>query len=289
MRSAAGVFWAIIVTVGVLCIESEGAERGGRRLLQVNLERISEIPDLLQTDPKGGLPGGGRWYCGPVAISNSLAWFSDNGYENLMSKLGDREKSQFEMVRVLGSRQYMDTIEGVGTDAYGVLRGVSRYIEHKGYRYLSLQYQGWGRHPRRFGTGTAIPEPVWIKKGLLGNSAVWLNAGWYKYDEVTNQYQRIGEHWLTLVGYGMDKDGNVDQDVLIVHDPAPRAGKYPAHNYVKLELIKNGKLMGKVFGLPRDAKGYYILGGDMRVKKAANVGILDGAVVLKMKKIIKSK
>ena len=42
-------------------------------------------------------------------------------------------------------------------------------------------------------------------------------------------------------------------------------------------------LTGKNYGLPCAAKGYYVMGGGMHVKKTADFGILDGAVVLKMR------
>jgi len=49
-----------------------------------------------------------------------------------------------------------------------------------------------------------------------------------------------------------------------------------------MELIGSGRLTGKQSGLPRSAKGYYKMTGGMHVKKTADFGILDGAVVLKM-------
>jgi hypothetical protein len=258
----------------------------GKKAGRVHVERIGQIPDILQTDPNGGLPGGGIWYCGPAAISNSLAWFSNNGYEKLLPYASSKGKAQFELARILGSAGYMNTIEGVGTDAEGVLRGVSRYIEDRGYRKYWLMYQGWGRHDRRrFGAGVRTPRLEWIKKGFIGESAVWLNAGWYTYDEKRREYTRIGEHWLTLVGYGVDKDGKEDPYILIVHDPAPRAGLEPRHTYVRLEPIRRGRMVGSFEGLPRNGRGYFLLKGDMRINKRADEAILDGAVVLKMRKM----
>lgn len=32
------------------------------------------LPDLTQTDPRGEFARGGKSYCGPVAVSNSLMW-----------------------------------------------------------------------------------------------------------------------------------------------------------------------------------------------------------------------
>jgi len=78
--------------------------------------------------------------------------------------------------------------------------------------------------------------------------------------------------------------GNKNPDILIVHDPAPRAGKKASHTYIKLQRLNSGQLVGTQDGLPRLAKGYYLLAGDMRINRRADFAILDGAVVLRMKK-----
>jgi len=248
------------------------------------LEKLDSVPDLTQTDPNGKLPGGGIFYCAPVAISNSLVWLADNGFDNLMPDIADRTLAQFEMARQLGTRRYMNTSLETGSNTQEVLRGVYRYLIDKGYKNFWIEYQGWCRHPRLFGTRVDIPEVSWIKQGLKGDSVVWLNAGWYRYIPSKKYYYRFGEHWLTLVGYGVDKMGNKNPDILIVHDPAPRAGKKASHTYIKLQRLNSGQLVGTQDGLPRLAKGYYLLAGDMRINRRADFAILDGAVVLRMKK-----
>ncbi len=275
----------VILAVGSAFAQLKGlSETSIRKTPRPYLEKLDSVPDLTQTDPNGRLPGGGVFYCASVAVSNSMAWFSDNGFDKLMPAWQNRKKAQFEVARILGTKRYMNTSLKTGTDAEGVIKGVSRYLVDRGYKYFELEYQGWCRHPFLFGTGVDVPQPNWIKQGLLGDSAVWLNAGWYRYIPSTNQFYRFGEHWLTLVGYGVDKQGNNDESILIIHDPAPRAGKEPAHTYIKLQMIQRGRLVGKMSGLPRSAKGYYLLTGEMRVHGRADFAILDGAVVLKLKK-----
>ncbi len=244
-------------------------------------EKINSIPDMTQTDPAAKLPNGGRSHCGPVAVSNSLMWLAGNGFENLSPNLQEPMKAHFEIARSLGSRKYMNTNLKTGTGAGSVLEGLGRYIEAKGYEYRYLKFQGWRSHPERFGLGERIADLNWLKSGIKGNSTAWLNVGWYKYNPSTNEYARIGGHWVTLVGYGVDEKGRADGAILIIHDPAPRCGKSP-HEYVRMELIGSGRLTGRQSGLPRSAKGYYKMTGGMHVKKTADFGILDGAVVLKM-------
>jgi hypothetical protein len=252
-----------------------------QQLPDLCIEKLDSTADLTQTDPNAGLPNGGKSHCGPVAVSNSLLWLADNGFDNLAPILADRRKVQFEIARALGSKHYMNTNVKRGTGASGVLEGVGRYIEDNGYEYRYLKYQGWRNHPSRFGLGVAVPELDWLKSGVRGNSGVWLNVGWYKYDSSNDEYVRIGGHWVTLVGYGVDENGRCGPAILIIHDPAPRCGKDP-HEYVQMKLMNSGRLTGKSSGLPRQAKGYYIMAGGMHVRKGADFGILDGAVVLKM-------
>jgi len=244
-------------------------------------EKVNSTPDMTQTDPAAKLPNGGRTYCGPVAVSNSLMWLAENGFENLSPSLQDHGRAHFEIARMLGSKKYMNTNLKIGTGAGGVLGGLARYIEDKGYEYSYLKFQGWRKHPKRFSLGRPTVDLNWIKGGIQGNSAVWLNVGWYKYSRSTNEYARIGGHWVTLVGYGVDEKGRANPAILIVHDPAPRCGKSP-HEYVRMELIDRGRLTGKQSGLPRSANCYYKMTGGMHVKRTADFGILDGAIVLKM-------
>ena len=99
----------------------------------------------------------------------------------------------------------------------------------------------------------------------------------------TDNYQRFAAHWVTVVGYGRDQDGNLNPDILIVHDPAPRSGPNLSHDYVTIERIANGTLERWKNGPKIDAAGFYKLGGGLKIKEGADFGILDGAVVLRMK------
>ena len=240
---------------------------------RVYIEKVDSTPDLTQTDPDGKLPNGGRSHCGPVAVSNSLAWLAENGFGNLAPGLDDRKEAQFEVARLLGTKKYMNTNLQTGTGVGGVVEGLARYIEDRGYEYRFLKYEGWRKHPHRFGSGVAVPELSWMREGLKGNSAVWLNVGWYRYSASTEEYTRIGGHWVTLAGYGLDRKGKEDSSILIIHDPATRAGGNPAHEYVRVKPISSGMLTGKNYGLPCAAKGYYVMGGGMHVKKTADFGI----------------
>ncbi len=255
---------------------------GSPALAEPYLDKINAIPDHTQTDPShGGLPGGGKAFCGPVAISNVLMWLADNGFERLAPNSGDRKADQINMIRILGDREYMKTNLKSGTGTKGMVRGVTKYMKERGLSYKRLEYQGWRTHPRSAETGQKRPRPAWLQKGVRGLGGTFLNLGWYTYKAGTDTYYRIGGHWVTLVGYGHDGKKPNDQ-YLIVHDPGTKDGKKFHNSYVRYKALSSGTLDGKKKGLPRPAAGYYALPGELKIHRKADFAILDGALVLEM-------
>ncbi|MHC4244782.1 MAG: S41 family peptidase, partial [Planctomycetota bacterium] len=246
------------------------------------MDNIYSIPDLCQTDKKANFPGGGSQFCCLVSISNSLMWLDSNGFPNLVENSGSPFKDQVELVKLLGSKQYMDTSLVDGTGTTKLMRGIKQYIKDRDYRIAQLEYEGWRKHSPEMKTRFPIPRLSWIKQGILGNGAVWLNVGWYKYNSSKDEYVRTAGHWVTLVGYGKDVNGELNQDCLILHDPSPRAGKTFSNEHAIVSKIRTGTLVGKWVGLPRSAAGYYKLGGGMHIKNDADVAIIDGAITMKL-------
>ena len=223
-----------------------------------NTEFIAAIPDFTQSRISEPAYAYGAELCAPVAVSNSLSWMTNT------------RSMQTELVKLLASRDYMNTDVSRGTRTSDLLYGVHAIAKDLFAGYSSLEYQGWKKHPARFSTGVEIPDIGWITEGVSRNSAVWLNVGWYQHDNKHNVYHRVGGHWVTLAGY--------DGDVLIIHDPAPRAGLSFANEYVQTSLIKDGYLADKNTGFYRPAAGYPLLGQGMHIKSIADVAIIDGAV-----------
>ena len=238
--------------------------------LPASYEGKLSTPDLLQTDPKAGFPDGGKMFCAPVAVSNGLMWLAVNGYPKLLAPGQD----QVGLVLALAGPQFLDQDLGEGTGAGELLRGVARWVKQSGYPARRLEFQGWRKHGPSYSTGVAVPQLQWIKRALLGPSAVWLNVGWYRRDANADTYQRVAGHWVSLVGY--------DGEVLIVHDPSPRSEKGGVHNRITVEAIGSGRLVGKKAGLPREATGYLKITGGLPVKKGLDLGILDGVAVLEL-------
>ncbi len=96
-----------------------------------------------------------------------------------------------------------------------------------------------------------------MQSGLNRRGAVWINVGWYKFNLKTNEYRRVGGHWVTLVGYNKGR--------LVIYDPASRAGSTFSNEFVSYSVLKNGRLTGKKKGLPQLAKGYHKLGDGMHI------------------------
>ena len=246
-------------------------------------DRLDSIPDIVQTDPKAHFPYGGVHYCAPCAISNSLVWLGENGYAKLLPKGDGRMRIQVELAKLLASRKYMDTTLEWGTSPAAVLQGISKYLKDCGYEYKQLSYQGWRRVPGKFNTGVSDPDPEWIKSGLKGDSAVWLNVGWYKFNPGKKEYVRMGGHWVTLVGFGADENGMEDPDVVIIHDPGANThGCQLCNDYIRLQSIESGSLIGGT-GTKYNAAGFYRMTGGMRAYGKITA-LLDGAIRLEMKR-----
>jgi len=219
---------------------------------------ISEIPDFTQTDVQGEASGNGQQYCAPVAVSNSILWLSNDG------------SRQLDLIKKLASKKYMNTSLKNGTGTTGVLRGVDKIAEEFFGSYSGLEYEGWRKHLKEYSSGVKVPDINKIKSFITRNSAAWVNVGWYTHNRRSNEYQRIGGHWVTLVG--------AKKNQLIFHDPSPRAGQRFSNEFVDFTTIKNGTLVGRKSGLPTPAKGYISLGNGMHIKAKANTAIIDGVV-----------
>ncbi len=271
------VFFAVISCF--ICVSRGGGDTGALVIPAVYTEKL-DTPDLQQTDPAGDLPGGGQMYCAPVCVSNSFGWLAAKGFGGLVSGGANDRAGQFETARVLGSRAFMNTSASNGTGPVEVIKGVVKYLEKSGYDY-ELKYQGWRSCPGKYRCGTLRPSLEWIKKGLVGDSAVWLNLGWYRYNARKDEYKREGGHWVTLVGYGIDAEGNENEDVLIIHDPAAAGGE-GREDFVEVERLESGKVAGFLF-FTKSIKGLYRVKNAGIVRNAREAAILDGAVVLRMR------
>lgn len=245
-------------------------------------EKINEIPDIKQTDPRLNFPQQGKDFCAPVVVVDSFAWLQKHGYDRI---LGSPEVKDPEIAACRKLAGMMATTPGTGTTTENFLAGLQKYISTgTPYALKSLKYEGWNRHQREFGNAADVPDLEWIKAGIRGNNCAWLNIGWYEEDRYTNSLVRTDGHWVALIGYGKENGGAANSSVIIVHDPDPVLSKEPRSIFIKLEALKEGTLRGPHQGLPRSASGYF------RARPAGNgadptrnrTGIIDGVIVLEL-------
>jgi hypothetical protein len=255
------------------------------------VEKVDSTPDLKQTDPALGLVRGGQTSCCSVSVTNSLAWLAENGFEDVALWDSQGHVSYAETAQALEEALGLAARPGVMPPA--LMRGVSRYLAERGYSEVDyeLAYQGWYQPADE---GQRLPDLDGMRRGLVGDSVVWLLVGFYEQDAdaAGEVYKLISHHYVTLVGYGVDEQGNEDPDVLIVHDPAPRSGTGVSHDYVRVELLDSGRLTidphspyAEAYAqLPIDATGYYRLDRGLSYNEQADVAILDGVIILRMER-----
>lgn len=221
----------------------------------------SNVLDFTQTDVAGSQHGDGQMYCAPVAVSNSLS-----------ALFGSTR--QVGLIKKLAGAGYMNTSLKNGTGTVGVLRGVERSMRENGHEKFFMRYQGWRKHLTRYDSGIREPSKDFLRHYVGKNSAAWINIGWYK--KKGNDLKRVGGHWITLVGYHQSADND-----FYVHDPSPRAGTEPRRQKITLQKLASGRLIGKKYGLPRNATGYLQVTSGLDLSRRADMAIIDGIVGLR--------
>jgi hypothetical protein len=203
---------------------------------------LEGMPSFYQRNSE--FDGGGKNFCGPTAASNALMWLADNGYPNLKPAAENGYRAQTEMIKQLAG--FMGTYRQ-GTPVSAFTCGVKTYLKTAGYSSKSWVYSGNSSANR-----TQDPPDINLLKAVsAGNTAIWFSVGWYSLDESNQKYTRECGHWLTLVGFGKNRDGEDDSNRLVIADSeSPNS-----HKYITLRMLNDGKLSN---GRSRmDAKGYF--------------------------------
>jgi hypothetical protein len=253
------------------------------------VSKAEKTPDFCQTDKQGNFHDGGRNFCGPVAVSNSLVWLAGQGYPELVDASVDSKKSQIELIRTLASTDYMQTADRDGTGPQRVMEGIYHYVTQRGYEFERLEFRGWIPVPRQYNpdksraTREAIDEAMAHPRGI----AV-VNIGWYTHDRATDTYTRHGGHWMTVTGAGINAEGQGDKEAVLLHDPSPRSGRSKATHHSRLVPLSSGQLTGSKRGLPTTAEGVYEVRGGIAAKQVVEGEpthpLVDGVVVAVLRK-----
>lgn len=241
------------------------------------IDKVSTTPDLLQTDRKANFTDNGVHYSGPVSASNIFVWLANNGFARLCTPAESQKQSQIAMVHKLALPAYMATSDA-GSSPTEVMRGIKKYVSDAGYRCVRMEYQGWRSISKKFSVQSDIPQLEWMQE-IISNPAggLCINVGFYTYSKESHTFTRIGGHWVTAVGYGVDAKGNPDPYTIIIHDPSRRDGKSTHHDYCRLWPINDGSILSGAKGLPISANGYYTI-PSLNIPKTSDIAVLDCAV-----------
>jgi len=229
------------------------------------------LPSFLQTDPAAGLPNGGKMYCAPVAVSNSLAaMFAD--------ELRQQGVDQTGLIKLLAADGYMYTDPEKGTRAPNqLLRAVQRFVRKRGVDDFTLRMVGIRDCDREFGRGHRKPSLQTVHEALAAGAAVWLNLGWYDHDPETGIYQRDDGHWVTAVGYDMGLVEVKKPGFLLIHDP-----RVVGRLQVGTRALTTGRIEGASRNYEFPAKGIYRLTPGLPLKRGTDCALLDAVVILRV-------
>ncbi len=236
---------------------------------------VKVMPDFCQlNDRYGQLPGGGSQYCAPTAISNILVWLDQHGFPDLIPGDDNSSKAQYKLIRCLGSEDYMNTDHETGTSPIETMEGLERYVKDRGYNII-LEWKGW-RNGGRFAAKEKAPSVEWLKEGTQADSNIIISVGWYTLDKKKKHYNRLGGHYVTLVGVDPKaKNG----PTIFIHNPSfgTEEGKAPKPQVCRLVPITEGCFGPWCDYTQHPAKGYFRIEG-IPMRKDAKYAILDGAI-----------
>lgn len=233
-------------------------------------QKIGHMPDLCQTDKAfASLPGGGRQHCAAAAVVNVLVGMDLMGYENLIPGLPRETGNVLAVMKQLGSPAYMN-IGKKGVGPVSVMRALGRYVRERKYT-VSFQSRGWRRAGRSHVDESISPE--WLKEGILGRSNTVLNVGWYKLDAEAAQYERVGGHYMSIVGYSTTVHGTTFH----LHDPARRSGKGKITHAVSLVPVRKDVAYSSTLRTKDGSPSLYMLDGVV-VKSIADIAVIDCAI-----------
>ncbi|MEL6252060.1 MAG: hypothetical protein AAFR87_08625 [Bacteroidota bacterium] len=204
------------------------------------IEKYSRSKMSRMSAKKDGKEFNSDSFCGPTSVSNGIMYWVKNGYPKLNPK-----KSQVEMVKVLGSEEYMNAFNG-GTNLYKMSKALHTYLKENGSQLKKAYIQHIGKPSRaddiedrlsyvdlkKFQKSIRLD---YFKKGLINPKSMHILL-WGKYKKEGKELIRTGGHFVTLVGYGIDDKGKLDKNLLIIHNPSS-SDKKPKREFLNLRPL----------------------------------------------------
>jgi hypothetical protein len=213
---------------------------GEARAAAYDTSRLDRMPDFSQTDSRLGLPGGGSHYCVPVATANVLVWLAEHrGYKNLLPVQGLTTIEKVATVATrLGSDELMSTAPKGGTNLQKFVNGLSAFIKQSGYR-PSIEAYGPFRYRNVSRSNVGAPDMNSIRSDFARGKGVWVSVNFFKETKRSGDLMLVGGHMTTMAGFGVDKNGNTDRDVIILHDPDDGHSANVQRRYLNTERVRN--------------------------------------------------
>jgi hypothetical protein len=252
---------------------------GPAQAASYDTSRMDQFPDFSQTDPALNLPAGGIAYCVPVATANALVWYAEErGFSGLLPVKGLSMTEKVSAVaRQLGENRYMSTAPKGGTSLARFMHGLSGYIADAGYS-SKIAYRGRWPMPSKYGRiEVGVPDIEYIQDKFSSGAAVFLSLGYYNEGDRHGELKRGAGHFVTVVGFGVDKSGNVDRDYVVLHDPGDGT-RSVTKRYLKLELLRQGTFVDRK-GNESDASEHLVVTDGMRLRNYSTI-IIDAVVAL---------
>jgi hypothetical protein len=244
-------------------------------------DKDEATPDFCQTDKEGHFDDGGRKFCGPVAVSNSLMCLAQNGFPRLIEDKEPPKQAQIELIRTLGSAGYMATEGADGTGTQHLMQGAAKYVTEHGYQFAKLEYRGWRTASKELKPTQERPSLKWVSEAVANpRGAACVNIGWYTHDAATDTYTRHGGHWMTATGASPEPNDSL----ITLHDPAPRSGAGKVTHHAHVELLTSGTLTGTSDHKSTNAAGLFVIRDGIVFKQVVKgektYPIIDGIVVM---------
>lgn len=243
--------------------------------------KAEATPDFCQTDKEGQFDKGGRVFCGPVAVSNSLMYLAQSGSPLLLDGKEPQKQTQIELIRTLGSPDYMATEGADGTSTQRLMNGASKYVTEHGCKFSKLEYRGWRNAKKEFKPTDERPSLQWVAEAVDNpRGTACINVGWYTHDSATDTYTRHGGHWITVTG----ASDSADEPLLALHDPASRSGAGKVTHQAHVDSLSSGTLSDPSADRSTKAEGLFVI-RDGLIPKTVVKGekthpIIDGIVVM---------
>ena len=191
---------------------------------------ISKLtPDISQR----GFPNGN--YCAPCAATNLLFQFENRDLLKLPTDFGaihgstDRAKQrQMRLALLLGDDEHMKTLTRNGTNRYRLVNGMDKFVREACNAELSIQYLGIRSYSKelldqqirpRILPVIGIPQMHHVRQALDAGKGVMILFGSYRRNpDRPEKLERLGGHYVAVVGHGINPNGQPSSHYLLLHD-----------------------------------------------------------------------